>query len=244
MNMFKSKDRKGEIKILRNEFNKLFRMSIDDINDFIEFDMENIILLEKTEKGTSAEAFVRIPKDILEKVLENEDDKIGFLLEIMLYTYGARHKHLRYTIEEFMDLFFVSDMSKREFVNQYCNKPFGNIIITHKRGLGLFVSFVEKEEVIVKPSQNKKEIKEVKEAEEKVVSEIINTNTIVEPVKTYKELKREYTNLDVIDERLAYLKQLFNTDNYPDYLDNEYRNLLLIKNKIESETDPDLILAF
>lgn len=146
MNMFNTKSRKGEIKISRKEFDKLFKMTHDELNEFIEFDIEDVVLSEKVKKGESATAFVRIPCDILDNEIKSEEDKISFLLEIMLFTYGLRHKHIRYTIDEIYDLFYIIGMKKSEFVKQYCSRQIGNIIMTHKRGKGVFISFAEVED--------------------------------------------------------------------------------------------------
>ena len=148
MNMFNTKNRKGEIKISREEFDKLFKMAYNELNDFIEFDIENKILHERIKKGSSTTAFVRIPNDILENKISSDDEKMSFLLEIMLFTYGLRHKHIRYTIDEIYDLFYIIGMKKSEFVKQYCDRKIGNIIMVHKRGKGVFISFAETEDII------------------------------------------------------------------------------------------------
>lgn len=141
MNMFHTKSRNGEVKIARHDFDKLFKLNYSELNNFIEFELENLLIKSKTRRKSNCIPFVRIPCDLLEKSILNDDDKIGFLLEIMLFTYGLRHKHIRYTIDELFDLFCIIGMTKKEFVEQYCGRKIGNIFMEHIRGKGVFISF-------------------------------------------------------------------------------------------------------
>lgn len=204
MNMFNKKERDGELHILRKDFNKLCLMNYEQVNDFLEFELKECIITDKPKKGN--EAFVRIPKDICGVQLNSEEDRMQFLFEIKLFTYGLSHRYLNYSIKDLVAEFNLEELKNKEFVLKYCNKQYGNIQLIHKRAKGVFILFsneelnLELKKAVPKEQSQEKSKLEIKHLDIKDIE------------KRAQEIKNRLGKQAIYDKEYIQLQSLIDTD--------------------------------
>lgn len=142
-NFYSQKERKN-IGIERKLFDKICYYSIEQLNDFIEYDMHEYIL-DKVPKNSESEAFVRIPKELLDKFpISNEEDRLGFLFHSMLYTYGASNNLLKYKAPKFKKQYNIEPLITKELVQYYCNKDYWQITLSFDKKKDLYCLLIKK----------------------------------------------------------------------------------------------------
>lgn len=204
MNMFNSKNRNGEICILRNDFDKLCLMTYEQINEFLEFDLDDIKITSN--KDLKGKAYIRIPNDITERQLNSEEDRMQFLFEIKLYTYGLSHRYLHYSIKDLVEEFNLEELKNKEFVLKYCNKEYGNIQIVHKRAKGIYIFFsneelnLELKKAVPKEQSQEKSKLEIKHLDIKDIE------------KRTQEIKNRLGKQAIYDQEYIQLQSLIDSD--------------------------------
>lgn len=206
--------------VSKSVYESLKKMSYEEINDFIDNDLERCMFKENQEKG--CEHFVRIPEMILEDYLESDVDKLIFLMSIHLFNYGNRHNKLKFTKTSIEDNFNVS-MPVRElasliqgqhlFINVEYKRPF--FFITSSNNV---------------PSQTGK----VQETEKKTETLKTVSLTLEDVVNDFVSAPKETTLKDKIKD----FEEHSNKDTLKEIWDDYYK-LLDYQSKIKSSLDGD-----
>lgn len=130
----------------RYRFDQLCEYSIEELVDYLDEDLETEALKEKVEKGSKIEeAFIQIPKDKLKEEIKTEDDRLLFLFDCLLFTYGRHHNILYYDKSIFFEYFNLKPMLNREAKKVYCKK-YKYVELKYERGQGYAISYCDYEE--------------------------------------------------------------------------------------------------
>lgn len=185
-NFYSKKERKN-VGIKREIFDKICYYSIEQLNDFIEYDIHEYIL-DKVHKNSESEAFIRIPKELLLKFpISTEEDRLGFLFHSMLYTYGASNNLLKYKATKFKKQYNIEPLITKELVKYYCNKDYWQITLSFDKEKGFILSFNKDKYLHMEKEKTEME-KQIKEIEKEI-------SKYTEKDKEYFELKKKLYKL-------------------------------------------------
>lgn len=191
-NFYSQKERKN-VGIERKIFDKICYYPIEELNDFIKYDMHEYIL-DKVPKNSESEAFVRIPKELLTKFpISTEEDRLGFLFHSMLYTYGAANNLLKYKAPKFKKQYNIEPLITKELVKYYCNKDYWQITLGFDSEKGFTLSFNADKYLQQTEIKEETEIQKI-EKQLKQIEKKLGKNK-AEKDKEYFELSKKLYNL-------------------------------------------------
>ncbi len=204
--MYKNFFRRSCTDLPRVKFDKMCCKSIEELNEYISNGLLHDIV-PGVSKGETTEAFVRIPNDIWdnkeEPYIKSEEDRLGLLFHIYVFTYGRVHKLNRFRdIDKFKKQFDLGEKRNiKDIKDEILNKVLWDIKITYHVTLGFTltpISYADKtKEINNKPKQIEiKEETEIQKIEKqlKQIEKKLGKNK-AEKDKEYFELSKKLYNL-------------------------------------------------
>lgn len=176
--------------LLRTTYDELCYKSIDELNVFLKKDLAKNII-PHVEKGTESEAFVRIPDDMMDgrtqPYIKSEEDRLGFLFHIYVFTYSRRYK--KNVFRHFEDFKKQFDLGEKtgitDLQDDLDGKTFWEIKITYHFTKGFILEF---DKSCLK--SNTEELKEVKQKSKNIQPKQIEIKEETEIQKIEKQLKQ------------------------------------------------------